>query len=609
VDGAEIARDVRRRILATAEGNPLYVEELFAMMAGDGLITRDEDRWVATRALSTVPIPPTVLALLSARLDRLPPAPRRVLEHAAVVGLEFSREDLLAFDEGGAEVLDPILDRLVAADLVVVDDRTPRGGRPLRFRHILLRDSVYAAIPKETRATDHALFALDLELRAGPRLAEVEEILGYHLEMAWRYRSELGLEVDPALGERAAVLLWSAGRRAFHRTDNSGAVGLLGRAAALLPADDPRRLEIDLLLGIVAFDEGRVDDAQELLAQGLAAAELAGNERIAWRLRIEAADIETWLSSDGQVRERMETLGRQAIDALEPLGDLAGLARAHRLLGDAHVWRGRWEEGAAAYVEGRRLAIEAGDEREAAERPSQGVAFGPIPVATAVGMAEASVEATRRRNPDGISSLGLILAMAGRREEGLALMDEATERATELGEWRAASVRMYHAFGLLVLDEPETAERVIRPAVEALVRMGERNLMPSAAILLAEALYRQGRLDEAMLATMMSEQVTGKDDVAARVGWRSTRGKVLAAQGDLGEAERVAREAVQIGSGTGFLPFEADSLADLGAVLEAAGKTSDAISALRSALEVYERKGIVPSAARTRATLARLESG
>jgi Flp pilus assembly protein TadD len=165
---------------------------------------------------------------------------------------------------------------------------------------------------------------------------------------------------------------------------------------------------------------------------------------------------------------------------------------------------------------------------------------------------------------------------------------------------------MYHAYALLLLDEPGAAEQVVRPAVEALVRMGERNLMPSAAILLAEALYRQDRLDEAMLATLMSEQVTGEDDVAARIGWRTTRGKVLAAQGELAEGERLSREAVQIAAGNGFLPFEGDALADLGIVLEAAGEPAAAADAYRRALEVYERKGIVPAAARTADALERL---
>src|SRR5207244_2899642 len=118
------------------------------------------------------------------------------------------------------------------------------GEDTYRFRHILIRDSAYEAMPKEVRADLHGRFAAWLEHAAGERAREYEEILAYHLEQAYRYRTELGL-VDERirdLGERAGRLLASTARRAEARGDNTGAVKLLSRAAALLPSDDEERI-------------------------------------------------------------------------------------------------------------------------------------------------------------------------------------------------------------------------------------------------------------------------------------------------------------------------------------------------------------------------------
>jgi tetratricopeptide (TPR) repeat protein len=150
------------------------------------------------------------------------------------------------------------------------------------------------------------------------------------------------------------------------------------------------------------------------------------------------------------------------------------------------------------------------------------------------------------------------------------------------------------------------AEEVIRPAVEALERMGERALLASAAPLLAEALYEQGRIDEAVDATVLAERVSDPDDVAAQAAWRGARSKALAARGDHRQAERLAREGVARIADSEFLQFAGDAYADLGTVLSVIGKADAARDAYAKAKELYERKGNVVSVRRTEAELAEL---
>src|SRR5207249_11435131 len=111
------------------------------------------------------------------------------------------------------------------------------------FRHQLIRDAAYEAVPKGERAELHRRFAEWLEGAAGERAQEYEEFVGYHLEQAYRYRSELGPtgEADLEVARRAGSLLAAAGQRAEGRGDARAARSLLNRAIALIPPPDPFR--------------------------------------------------------------------------------------------------------------------------------------------------------------------------------------------------------------------------------------------------------------------------------------------------------------------------------------------------------------------------------
>jgi ATP/maltotriose-dependent transcriptional regulator MalT len=149
---------------------------------------------------------------------------------------------------------------------------------------------------------------------------------------------------------------------------------------------------------------------------------------------------------------------------------------------------------------------------------------------------------------------------------------------------------MYHGGALLIVDDPVTAERVLRPVTETLQGMGERRMFSTAVALLAESLFRLGEHEQAMLATMLSEDSTAADDSASQMLWRSVRAKVLAIRGELEEADRLILEALTIADKTDFVNMIGDAHLDAAFVYRATGKPTEASTAAREALACYTRK-------------------
>ena len=216
LDRLPLSPAVELRITRAVDGNPLFAEELVAMLVDEELLRRDEDCWVARSDLSELPVPSTINALLAARLDGLPSLERAILTAAAVEGAVFHRS---AVGELACPVLDALEDGLLALvrrDLIRPEAPSFAGENAYRFRHVLIRDAAYRSVPKNARADLHERFAAWLELTAADRLREFEEIVGYHLEQAFQYRIALGrarrargLACRP--GVRTARSSWAAG--------------------------------------------------------------------------------------------------------------------------------------------------------------------------------------------------------------------------------------------------------------------------------------------------------------------------------------------------------------------------------------------------------------
>jgi DNA-binding SARP family transcriptional activator len=606
--GSELSRSTTERILKVVEGNPLFLEELLGTLIDDGLLEWDVDRWMPAVDLSDIPIPITVHALLGARLDRLPASERGIVESAAVIGREFSDQDLLSIrDQDDVDHVRRLLDSLISRDLIV-PGRLLRNSRTYRFRHILIRDVAYQSTPKAIRARLHEQFGAHIETLREDRLPEYEEIVGYHLEAASRYRTELALDRrgTETLARRAAEHLIVAGRRAFDRDDMPAACGLLRRARALLHGDDARIPELAWRLGIALFETGELRHAQVIVNEGLDVARRRGDDVFAWRLRLQANELRLWAEPESVSPEKLTDFIAKAIDSLDRLRDLSGVARAHRLMGDVLAEHGRYEEAAEAFQRGHEAAFLAGDEREAAERPTLGLIHGPLPVARCIEIVQSTIERMQRKNPESVAQLGHLYGLQGDVSAARELFAQSLARLEEVGsEWRIASIRAQHGWLLVMAGNAEEAETVLRPAADALRRMGERGLMSTVLACLSRAFADQGKHHEAMAATNLSEEASSPNDVASISLWRCARARVLADGGDLEEAERLARAGVACANGSDLLNLRGETHLDLAKVLDAAGRTTEATKEIEVALQLFERRGNTLSAKRVTAELRR----
>ena len=239
-----LPQDVLRRIVDTAEGNPLYVEQLLSMLIDRGALLEVDGRWVRGPSGVDIDVPPTINALLEARLGQLGRAERATVEPAAVIGLEFPQS---ALSEMAPAMLRPTLDAHLATltrkhfvHLSVTVDATAR----YRFHHQLVRDTVYNGLLKRARAQLHIDFVrwADRVNADRDRALEFEEILGYHLEQAHRYFGELGPLDDNglAIGRDASNRLANAARRAFERGDMHAAANLYRTRAGVATASRHR---------------------------------------------------------------------------------------------------------------------------------------------------------------------------------------------------------------------------------------------------------------------------------------------------------------------------------------------------------------------------------
>ena len=233
-----IANPLRERIARAAGGNPLFIGEMLAMTSDGEAV-----------------VPPTLQALLAARLDGLESAERAVLECGAVEGEVFHRGSVQALVPDEPQVT-PKLAGLVRKQLIAPDRAQIPGEDGFRFRHLLMRDTAYDALPKARRAELHEGFARWLEDH-GAALVELDELLGYHLEQAVRYRQELGQSADGELAAAARERLTAAGRRALRRLDFGTAAGFLERAGDLVPPDAlDLALELDLIDALAGDRKG-----------------------------------------------------------------------------------------------------------------------------------------------------------------------------------------------------------------------------------------------------------------------------------------------------------------------------------------------------------------
>ena len=553
---------LRTRALEAAAGNPLFLEEIAAVAASSG---------------GNVLVPPTIQALLAARLDQLDPAERRVLERGSVEGSSFHRGAVEAL--GPEETSVPAkLVTLVRKDLVRPDEATFPGDDAFRFRHLLIRDAAYDGLPKSVRARLHETFANWLDERASD-LAERDEIIGYHLEQACRYRRELG-SVDvaaQAMATAAVGRLESAGRRALERGDARAALNLLERASSL---GTPGRVDISLELSVVwaMFQVGRFSDAAARAGAASSRAAEAG-DRIG-QLRAELARVYLLAHLDPEGRlAQLDELIERARPVFEQAGDHAALGSLSMATWALEHLRCRFGAAADAAIQAAEHAAAAGEQYLATwcrTNAAAGIAFGPMPVTEALEWIDRQAALLEKPPTWREFWQARLLPLVGRFDEARAAHRSDVEQMAELGDRLGAALDNGWEIEMQA-GQFDRAVEAGRQACRRLEEMGERAYWSTKACEVAEALYRLGRYEEAETWAQQAADVGASDDAITQLMSREVLAKVAARQGQFEQARAVAAEALAIADGMDAPLSQGDACLDVAEVLWLAGDHSGAI--------------------------------
>ena len=573
---------LRAKIARAAGGNPLFIGEMLAMAGEEG----DE-----------VEVPATLKALLAARLDQLDAGERRVLECGAVEGELFHRGAVQALGPEETQIT-PRLAALVRRELIRPETAQFAREDGFRFRHLLIRDAAYEALPKSSRAELHELFAGWLETR-GEELVELDEILGYHLEQAARYRRELGLPYE-TVAERAGIRLAAAGRRALWRGDVRAAAGLLERALELTRAI---RLDVvlELDLGQALYD-GDPERAAALAGSAAERARSAGDATAEALARVGAAYFSVFFADDPAIDE-VETRVREALPLLEQADDHAGLVHAwDALTMGVYNWRCHYEDYAHAAEQARRHARLADQRRADLFRLDSALVYGPRPADEALRTIDALLP--ENPHPSVLLRRAWLLTMLARFDEAEELGSEASQR------WRALTgddhVDFILGFIAQTRGDHETAAVCFRRFCD-FAEAGAVGFLQTFAPLLGRSLCKLGRHDDAEpLAELGRTLDETAQDVYTQALWRQVKALIHAHRGQHAEAEALAREAVAVLVPTDALNMQGDALTDLAEVLHTVGQSEAADSAYAEASAHYERKHNLARVAQVRERLAEL---
>ena len=579
LDALDAPAAVRERVAELAEGNPLFIEQLAAFADEQG---------------ENVPLSGSIRGVLHARLDRLDPDERMVLERAAVLGRSFPLEavlQLIPADE--RERAQAHVFELVRRGLVRPDVAVPGDG--FRFQHALIREAVYEAMPKALRADLHETVGAWLD-DGGAAPA----VVGFHFEQTCLLRKELGLR-DPTLAKRAGRLLSLAAEETLSRTDAPATISLLERAQVVLPADDRELPAVLTSLGVARLNGGDLPGAESALSEAVDAAIALGLRAAELHARIELQFVRSFAESTPVAAN--VALAKEAIAELEPLGDELALARAWwlRSSGDlaACRWRARTVAIERAMEHARRAQAGAEVVGTLAGLLGQALLHGPTPVAEAIVRLEGLSNELDLDPPLRSSihtSLAGLIALGGDFEEARRLFRDASATYEEFGmRFRRATQSFVGAQIELLAGDAAAAERELSASSAAFDEFGAATSATTHRALLAEVVVRLGRLGEAEELAKQVAADAPSDDLIAHVLWRSTFARVRAREGRADEAVQLATEARRLLADAEFPQLVIVALTAGAEAAAAADDGADAERLLAEAQAVARAKGAVAS--------------
>jgi tetratricopeptide (TPR) repeat protein len=584
-------------LLAHAGGNPLFAEQYVQMLADQGVGRQ-------------LPLPESIQGIIGARLDLLAPPEKRLLQDAAVIGKVFWPGAVAAIGgDVGRGQLEEHLHTLERKQFVRRERRSSVAGETqYAFVHVLLRDVAYGQIPRAVRVGKHAKAAGWIESLG--RAEDHAEMLAHHylsaLELGRAANQDTG-----GLAPGARTALQAAGDRAFTLNAFKSAAGFYQAALSLWPEDaHQQRAGLLRLLGTVLQETGELEQAEVALTEGAAAAVAADLPAVRARISVQLADIHL-LHGGPDAEALAECEAATAVLAAE--GDLDGLAEAWTLTGRLRFWLGESPADQEALERAIAYARQSGNHR--AQMQASGWLGGtftvlPVPADAAIERAEQLLQTTDGdpwAEADLLTSISLLYAYVGRFADARAAIARAQsvyDRSEAKLTWAMGASMA--GFMELIAGDPAAAEHHLREGYEALRAMGERGYLSTVVGYLAEALYAQGRLDEAQGMTEEAEAATGPSDIDAKARWRAIRAKLLARAGQFPAARRLAAEAEALVSPTPWAALKVQVLMTKAEVNRLAGARDQAAVSLRAALRIAQDRHAAPLIDQAKAALASL---
>jgi class 3 adenylate cyclase/tetratricopeptide (TPR) repeat protein len=599
----------QEQIREAAAGNPLFIEQILSMLADEGYLAAAGNGPGRARDLSSFAVPPSISALLSARLDGLPAEERTVIERASVPGQVFARAAVVELCDAPLRPRVDLCIHALTRKALVEPGQDSLRDEPgqFRFRHALIRDAAYGAMLKKLRAELHERFSGWLgTLNRGA--FEDEELVGYHLEQAYRYRSELGPPDRHAvlLGRRAAQYLASAGRRALTRGDVGAGAKLLHRAGTLFPPDSPERLAIMVDLGGALRESGDYAAAIDVLDQAVGEAKGRGDTGLECRALVERFEVDMKLGTPGWP-DRAWAEAQRLIPQLEATGDDLALAKTWRMLSWVHLASGSltgFGEASQCSIQYARTAGNNREEIEVLAGLAIAAAFGPVLVGEGISRCQQilrKVAGNRRAEAFVLSHLGLLQAMVGRFTEARATIRRSVEMCDEIGANEfAIGARVAAAQVEMLAGDLAAAEEKILEIYRLCEQRGLEDLRQWVDLYLAKIWCEQARYQEALPLVEVLSAVDYSDLVLGL----AVKGRVLARLGKVAEGESHIRDALARAATTDDVIIRGDALMALAEILQLAGRDGEAAKTLKQALDLWEHKGHVVMSTKTRHALA-----
>ena len=608
--GGALDADLRERVLAVAEGNPLFVEELIGVLRDRAILIQQDGAWKVSATAHDVVLPATIRALLAARLDHLPLPERITSERASVIGRTFEEDALAELDDPPlVQALRERLQALMAKELIEAADSDLGGGDAFRFRHVLIRDAAYDALAKRERARLHQRFAEWLLRTIGTRAGEFDEVIGFHLEQAVRYQRELGRVAEKLapLAAHGARHLRRAAWAAWRRDDPRATMSLVTRSLGVAPQGDPARGWDLRLLWTVERVLGLHERARRHLAEAEATLAVTADARLARRLRLDRS-FTAWREAKAAGFEELQAVAPAVLAEAEADGDPGAMALALRALGYMRLSQG---DSVGEFELQRRalaLAEAAGEELEARNLRvliANRIFQLPMPVPEALDRIEAMLATT---GDDQRIHLMLLLGRAylegvdDRIEDARADLKAAWQIGQRLGvlhpdltaDWAGVTVVVE-----TLASNPARAEEIGRWSVNELEPVDDHWHLASVYANLARSILGQRarlnpqRLAEAERLVSLSVAIAASDDPEEMADLGLARALLLSAQGDHDTAIELAATSVEAMGTSAHADYRAGALIDQVSVLMAAGRHELAATA---AAEI--RQVIAPRQAR-----------